>query len=61
MEIVERDGKQYIKTEYSVDFGPKDGTAHVTVFDPCITEEAQQRRERAIVEKCQELIQRGLM
>lgn len=53
--------KAFITTEYTVDFGPKNGVARVTVHDPCITEEAQQRRREAIVAKCEELISRGLM
>lgn len=61
MEIVERDGKKYIKTEYKVDFGPKNGAATVTVYDPCISEESQQKRRDAIVAKCQDLMRRGLM
>ena len=31
------------------------------VLDPCVTEEAQQRRREAIVHKCEELIRRGVM
>ena len=59
--IIMKDGKPFRVTEYTVDFGPKNGTARVRVLDPCITEEAQQRRREAIVRKCQELIARGLM
>lgn len=59
--IIMQDGKPFRVTEYTVDFGPKNGTARVRVLDPCITEEAQQRRREAIVRKCQELIARGLM
>ena len=59
--IVHIDGKAYIQSAYTVDFGEKNGTARVTVLDPCITEEAQQRRREAIVRKCEELIRRGLM
>ena len=59
-EIVHINGKAYIKTEYVEDYG-KEGKTRVTVYDPCITEEAQQRRREAIVRKCQELMQRGLM
>lgn len=51
----------YITTEYTVDFGPKNGVAHVTVHDPCITDEARQRRREAIVAECEKLIRRGLM
>ena len=58
--IIIKDGKPYRVISYSVDFGPKNGVAHVTVYDPCISEEAQQRRREAIVKKCQELMQRGL-
>lgn len=59
--IIMLEGKPHRVTEYTVDFGPKNGTARVTVYDPCITPEAQQRRREAIVRKCQELIRRGLM
>ena len=59
--IIMQDGKPFRVTEYTVDFGPKNGTARVRVLDPCITEEAQQKRREAIVHKCQELIARGLM
>lgn len=59
--IIMKDGKPFQVTEYTVDFGPKNGMARVRVLDPCITEEAQQRRREAIVRKCQELIARGLM
>lgn len=59
--IVNIDGKAYIRSEYTVDFGPKNGCCRVEVLDPCITEEAQQKRREAILRKCQELIRRGLM
>ena len=59
MEIVERDGKKYIRTEYSIDFGPKNGTATVTVYDPCVTEESQERRRAFLAGKCRELLLRG--
>ena len=42
--IVHIDGKAYIRSEYTVDFGPKNGCCRVEVLDPCITEEAQQKR-----------------
>lgn len=54
-------GKPYRVTTYSVDFGEKNGTAHVTVLDPCISEESQEKRREAIVRKCQDLIRRGMM
>ncbi|MDY5510166.1 hypothetical protein [Dysosmobacter sp.] len=59
--IIMKDGKPYRVTSYSVDFGPKNGVARVTVYDPCISEAAQQRRREAIVRKCEELIRRGWM
>lgn len=59
--LVMRDGKLCRKITYEVDFGPKNGTSHVTVYDPCITEEAQQRRRQAIVDKCSDLMRRGLL
>ena len=55
------DGKEFIEIIYEVDFGPKNGVAKVRVLDPCVTEEAQQKRREAIVRTCQDLIQRGLM
>ena len=55
------DGKAFIEILYEVDFGPKNGTAKVRVLDPCVTEEAQQRRRVAIVKKCETLIQQGRM
>lgn len=59
--IIMKDGKPYRVTSYEVDFGPKNGVAKVTVYDPCITKEAQQKRREALVRKCEELIRRGLM
>lgn len=59
--IIMKDGKPFRVAEYTVDFGPKNGTARVRVLDPCITEEAKQRRREAIVRTCQELIAQGLM
>lgn len=60
-EIVMRDGKPYRRTEFYIDYGPKLGRTHVITYDPCITEEAQQKRREAIVRKCQELIASGHM
>lgn len=59
-EIVHINGKAYIKTEYAIEHG-KDGTTRVTVYDPCITEESQQKRREAIVRKCEALIRQGRM
>ena len=59
--IVHIDGKPHLRTEFSVDFGPKNGACKVEVLDPCITEEARQKRREAIVRKCQELMRQGLM
>lgn len=59
-EIIVENGVEYIRRTYYVDHG-KAGTTTVVVYDPCITEEAQQRRREAIVRKCEELIRRGLM
>ena len=59
--IVHIDGKAYLRSEYTVDFGPKNGCCRVEVLDPCITEEAQQKRREAIVRKCQELMRKGHM
>ena len=55
------DGKAFIEIIYEVDFGPKNGCSKVRVLDPCVTEEAQQKRREAIVRTCQDLIRRGLM
>ena len=59
--IIVKNGTPYRVTTYSVDFGEKNGTAHVTVLDPCISEESQIKRREAIVRKCQDLIRRGMM
>ena len=55
------DGKAFIEILYEMDFGPKNGISKVRVLDPCVTEEAQQKRREAIVRKCEELCRRGLM
>lgn len=60
-ELVMLDGKAYIKTGYTMDFGEKNGAAKVTVLDPCVTAEAQEKRRQAILRKCEELIRSGLM
>lgn len=59
--IIVKNGTPYRVTTYSVDFGEKNGTAHVTVLDPCISPEAQEKRREAIIRKCQDLIRRGMM
>lgn len=58
--IIEKDGKPHSVSTYNIDFGPKNGVAHVTFYDPCITEEAQQKRREALVRICQDQIRRGL-
>ena len=45
---IEIDGKAFIEEIYEVDHGPKLGVTKVRVLDPCVTEEAQQRRREAI-------------
>lgn len=60
-QIILENGMPYKVTSYEVDFGPRNGTAKVTVLDPCISEEAQRKRREAIMRRCQELIARGLM
>lgn len=55
------DGKAFIEIIYEVDYGPKNGVSKIRVLDPCVTEEAQQKRREAIVRTCQDLIRRGLM
>ncbi len=59
--IVHIDGKAYLRSEYTVDFGPKNGCCRVEVLDPCITEDAQQKRREAILKTCQELMRKGHM
>ena len=59
--IVEKNGKPYQVTTYCVDFGPKNGIAHVTVYDPCVTDVSRERRREAIARRCQELMQNELM
>lgn len=58
MEIVERNGKRYIRTEFTIDHG-KDGVTRVEVLDPCISEAAQQARREALARKCLELMKYG--
>ena len=53
------DGKRYLEICYEVDHGPKLGTTKVRVLDPCITEEAQERRRQAIIRTCKELMAKG--
>lgn len=60
-QLITIDGKAFIETVYEVDHGPKLGVTKVQVLDPCVTEEAQQKRREAIVRTCQDLIRRGLM
>ena len=60
-QMVEIDGKAHTEIRYEVDFGPKNGTARVTVYDPCVSEEAQEKRRQAIIRRCEELIHAGLM
>lgn len=55
MEIVERNGKKYIRTEFTIDHG-KDGVTRVEVLDPCITEESQRKRREALIKQCQEMM-----
>lgn len=55
------DGKAFIEKVYEVDHGPKLGVTKVRVLDPCVTEEAQQKRREAIVRKCKELMRQGHM
>ena len=55
------DGKAFIETVYEVDHGLKLGVTKVRVLDPCVTEEAKQKRREAIVRKCKELMRQGHM
>lgn len=57
-ELVERDGKQYIKSVRKIDFG-KDGVCTVNLYDPCCTPEAQERRRERLREVCADLVRRG--
>ncbi|WP_298032143.1 hypothetical protein [uncultured Dysosmobacter sp.] len=59
--IVQIGGKSYLRSEYTVDFGEKNGSCRVEVLDPCITPESQEKRRQAILKKCQELIRSGQM
>lgn len=56
---IEIDGKAFIEEIYEVDHGPKLGVTKVRVLDPCVTEEAQQRRREAILKICYEMISKG--
>lgn len=47
--------------ETEMDFGPRDGTARVTVRDPCATDAARQRRREALAARCAELLGQGLL
>lgn len=58
-EIVVRDGKEYIKSEYNIDHG-KDGCTRIAVLDPCISAESQQKRREKLQQVCLSLIERGL-
>lgn len=58
---ITQDGRTFIEIVYELDYGPKLGTTRVRVLDPCVSQEAQQKRREAMVHKCQELIRRGLM
>ena len=57
-EEIMRDGKPCIKTAYCHDFGPA-GCAHVTVYDPCVSEAARRSRKEALETLCGALIQNG--
>ena len=57
-ELVERDGKQYIKSVRKIDFG-KDGVCTVNLYDPCCTPEAQERRRERLRQICVDLVRRG--
>ena len=60
-QVITIDGKAFIEKVYEVDHGPKLGVTKVRVLDPCVTEEAQQKRREAIVQKCKELMRQGHM
>ena len=47
--------------ETEMDFGPRDGTARVTVRDPCVTDAARQRRRETLAARCAELLGQGLL
>ena len=57
-ELVEEDGKPYIKTVRQIDWG-KAGVSTVTVMDPCCTPEAQERRREHLRKVCEDLVRRG--
>lgn len=58
-QYIEKNGIRYRVTSFEVDQGPKNGVTKVIVYDPCITEESQQKRRAAILAKCQELAGRS--
>lgn len=60
-QVITIDGKAFIEKVYEVDHGPKLGVTKVRVLDPCVTEEAQQKRREMLVRKCQDYIRRGLI
>lgn len=60
-QLITIDGKAFIEKVYEVDHGPKLGVTKVRVLDPCVTEEAQQRRREALVKICRDYIRRGLI
>ena len=60
-QVITIDGKAFIEKVYEVDHGPKLGVTKVRVLDPCVTEEAQQKRREAIARKCKELMRQGHM
>lgn len=58
-EMVERDGRPYIRSVRKIDFG-KDGVATVILYDPCCTEEEQERRREGLRKVFADLERRGL-
>ena len=47
--------------ETEMDFGPRNGTARVTVRDPCVSAAARLRRQEVLSARCAELLRQGLL
>jgi hypothetical protein len=57
--IVTIDGKQFLKSHFTIDYG-KYGVTKVESLDPNITPESQEKRRKAIKKLCEDQIRRGL-
>ena len=54
----EHDESKFIKSYYEIDHG-KDGITKITVWDPCITQEQQEKRRQALLATFYDLVRRG--